>query len=595
MNISSWVEENLLQNESRRLARLQGDLRRQIAAKENYLAELATEIERQQDSLAQLNRTRFSLAGELASLEQQQGSYRASAEAARQAADLAQAELREFIAERERASAELATIANQHHQLSAEMAAIEAAKATERKAIEQLQQQQQRLQQQIARLEAELTATAATVATERERATTAIAAAAAAARDEAEAEMAEIAATVAGARASAEAEMAAARAQIELARAEAGQIRDEAVASAEAEIELARRKFQVETEAVLNTIEREKLEASKAIHFDEQQQLERWRPILAAPLEAEIEALEVENGRLIKLLSAKQGQSLEWQPEQIKQLLVRILDDGSVRPNHLRIAGESESGKSHLVNQLLTSGITAMGLSCDIELYDPYPSDTHWAISPTIADDPEAVVARLAELRELCESASPAKRQRPLLIVLDEGDELIRQFKAAVTDSLKAILKRGRHVNLILWVMGQNGNVKGLAPMDWSDLKNAGAIYLNQVGYDYIKNGLSGRASNTLQGEIDAIAGKHSYYALIHPKGAPRPYAVAVPKRLFPDSPTGEGETPAQAPAQPAQPSGALVCPKCESSKVKKNGTALINGERRARILCHDCGKNSTL
>jgi uncharacterized protein (UPF0335 family) len=587
MSVMSWVESNLLQNESRQLARLQAELRRQIAAKEHYLAELATEIERQQDSLAQLNRTRFSLAGELASLEQQQGSYRASAEAAAAATATAQAELREFIAEQERASAELATIANQHHQLSAELASLEAAKATERKAIEQLQQQQQRLQQQIARLEAELTATAATVATERERATTAIAAAAAAARDEAEAEMAEIAATVAGARASAEAELAGARAEIEAARAHAGQIRDEAIAAAEAEIDLARRRFEVETAAVLNTIEKDKIDATKEINSDQRALLERWGPILTAPLEAEIAELEAENGRLAKLLSAKAGKPLEWQPEQIKQLLVRALDDGNLRPNHLRIAGESESGKSHLVNQLLTSGIAAMGLSCDIELYDPYPSDTHWAISPTIADDPEAVVARLAELRELCESASPAKRQRPLLIVLDEGDELIRQFKTAVTDSLKAILKRGRHVNLILWVMGQNGNVKGLSPMDWSDLKNAGAIYLNQVGYDYIKNGLSGRASNTLQGELDAIAAKHTYYALIHPKGAPRPYAVAVPKRLFPDSPTGVEETPAQAPAQPAPPPGALVCPKCESSRVKRNGGG--------RIYCHDCGKNSTV
>jgi hypothetical protein len=570
---------------------LQAELRRQIAAKDCHLAELATEIERQQQSLAQLNRNRFTLAGELASLEQQQGSYRASAAAARQAADLAQAELREFIAERERAEAELAELAERHSAMAAELTAIEAAKATELAALGQLQAQQQRLQQQIARLEAEIATIRATVATERERAnrelSAELAAAAELARDGAEAEMEAIAATVAGARAEAEAELAAARDEIELARAQASQIRDEAVASAEAEIELARRKFQLEAEAVLNTIEREKLEASKAIHFDEQRQIERWRPILAAPLEAEIEALEVENGRLIKLLSAKQGNSLEWQPEQIKQLLVRALDDGNLRPNHLRIAGESESGKSHLVNQLLTSGIAAMGLSCDIELYDPYPSDTNWAISPTIADDPEAVVARLAELRELCESASPAKRQRPLLIVLDEGDELIRQFKTAVTDSLKAILKRGRHVNLILWVMGQNGNVKGLSPMDWSDLKNAGAIYLNQVGYDYIKNGLSGRASNTLQGEIDAIAGKHSYYALIHPKGAPRPYAVAVPKRLFPDSHTGEGETPAQAPAQPAPPPGALVCPKCQSSKVKRNGGG--------RIYCHDCGKNSTV
>ncbi len=583
MSVMSWVESNLLQNESRQLARLQAELRRQIAAKEHYLAELATEIERQQDSLAQLNRTRFSLAGELASLEQQQGSYRASAEAAAAATATAQAELREFIAEQERASAELATIANQHHQLSAELASLEAAKATERKAIEQLQQQQQRLQQQIARLEAEIVTIRATVATERERAnrelSAELAAAAELARDGAEAEMEAIAATVAGARAEAEAELAAARDEIEAARAHAGQIRDEAVASAEAEIELARRRFDVETTAVLNTIERERIEASKAIHFDEQKQLERWRPILAAPLEAEIEALEVENGRLIKLLSAKAGKPLEWQAEQIAALLTHNRQ-GELGPNHLRIAGASESGKSHLVNQLIAGGLASLGVAATFTVLDPFGSDTTWAIPPTVSDDPELAAATVREWAEAAKDRAN-RLPGPAILVIDEADTLIKDHQLAGT--VKDLIKMGRHANRFIWFCGQNGNaVPGL---QWSDLRNVSGIYLSAVAVDYVENGMKGRDKNRLLGELEALSEKTRYYALIQPKEK-KPYCATVPERLFPDSPTGGRETPAQAPAQQAQPR-ALVCPKCESSRVKRNGGG--------RIYCHDCGKNSTV
>jgi hypothetical protein len=389
-----------------------------------------------------------------------------------------------------------------------------------------------------------------------------------------------IAATVAGARAEAEAELAAARDEIEAARAHAGQIRDEAVASAEAEIELARRKFQVETEAVLNTIEREKLEASKAIHFDEQQQLERWRPILAAPLEAEIEALEVENGRLIKLLSAKAGKPLEWQAEQIAALLTHNRQ-GELGPNHLRIAGASESGKSHLVNQLIAGGLASLGVAATFTVLDPFGSDTQWAISPTVSDDPELAAATVREWADAAKDRAN-RLSSPNILVIDEADTLIKDHQLAGT--VKDLIKMGRHCNRFIWFCGQNGNT--IPGLQWSDLRNVSAIYLSAVAVDYVENGMKGRDRNRLLGELEALSEKTRYYALIQAKEK-KPYCATVPERLFPDSPTGERETPAQAPAQPAPPPGALVCPKCESSRVKRNGGG--------RIYCHDCGKNSTV
>jgi hypothetical protein len=204
-------------------------------------------------------------------------------------------------------------------------------------------------------------------------------------------------------------------------------------------------------------------------------------------------------------------------------------------------------------------------------------------MTPTIADDSEAVLERLNHWRAFCESEESSKRDRPMVIICDESDEMVRQYKDGMVDCIKAIWKRGRHLNVILWLLGQNGNVSQLRPLDWSDLKNAGSVYLNQVSFDYLKNGLKGRNTAALLGELEAIAEKHSYYALIHMKGKPRPYAVAIPKQLFPTAPSA---TPG---ATGATPEPVLKCPKCGSSAVKRAG--FVND--RQRVKCHDCNKQS--
>jgi hypothetical protein len=367
------------------------------------------------------------------------------------------------------------------------------------------------------------------------------------------------------------------------------QIQREMIEAAEREIELSRRQFENERNAAVIQLESDRVSTHKELAMATEAVVERYKPVIEGPLRAEIEALEVELGRLTKKLNAKESKvGFEWTTEQIEALLVRTLEDGTRRPNHLRIAGESESGKSHFVNQLISQGLKHFGLDCDYEVFDPYPSDTRWAIPPTISDDSRAVLDRLTHWKEVIEDQNAAKRERPLVLVCDEADEMIRQYKGDFVECVKAIWKRGRHINVILWLLGQNGNVKALSPLDWSDMKNAGAVYLNQVCFDYLKNAMKGRAMNSLTGELEVIAEKHPYYALVHPKGKSRPYPVAVPKVLFPNTTT---TTPPGATAEPAAESTttAPVCPKCGSTKVKKAGN--LNG--RQRIKCNDCGKQS--
>lgn len=370
-------------------------------------------------------------------------------------------------------------------------------------------------------------------------------------------------------------------------------IQRDMIEAAEREIELSRRQFANENQSAILELEANRVAVHKELTMAQETVIEKYRPTIEGPLRAEIEALEVELGRLSKKLNAKESKvGFEWTTEQIEALLVRTLEDGTRRPNHLRIAGESESGKSHFVNQLISQGLKHFGLECDYELYDPYPSDTRWAIPPTISDDSKAVLARLNHWKEVIEDQDAAKRERPLVLVCDEADEMIRQYKADFVECVKAVWKRGRHLNVILWLLGQNGNVKNLAPLDWSDLKNAGGIYLNQVCFDYLKNAMKGRAMNSLTGELEVIAEKHPYYALVHPKGKSRPYPVAVPKVLFPNTttttPPGATTPPAELPATEAT-TPALVCPKCGSDKVKKSGN--LNG--RQRIRCNSCKRQS--
>jgi len=370
------------------------------------------------------------------------------------------------------------------------------------------------------------------------------------------------------------------------------QIQRDMIEAAEREIELERRAFANERQAAVIQLEADRVAVHKELTMAQETVMEKYRPVIEGPLRAEIEALEIELGRLTKKLTAKESKvGFEWTAEQIEALLVRTLEDGTRRPNHLRIAGESESGKSHFVNQLISQGLQHFGLDCAFELFDPYPSDTRWAIPPTISDDSKAVLARLNHWKEVIEDQNATKRERPLVLVCDEADEMIRQYKGDFVECVKAIWKRGRHLNIILWLLGQNGNVKNLAPLDWSDMKNAGAVYLNQVGFDYLKNAMKGRAMNSLTGELEVIAEKHPYYALVHPKGKSRPYPVAVPKVLFPNTTTPPGATtpPAEATTTTTAPAPAMVCPKCHSSKVKKAGN--LNG--RQRIKCNDCGKQS--
>jgi hypothetical protein len=331
----------------------------------------------------------------------------------------------------------------------------------------------------------------------------------------------------------------------------------------------------IEIEKRKLALEHDKIENEKQVNFQKHKIIEEFKPKLVAPYLQQISTLEEEIVRLHSLLTAKSGKGFEWTLEQIKLFMVKERG-GRLEPNHLRIAGESESGKSHTINQFITQGLQHFGVYCDYEILDPFPSQTEWQVKPTISNNPEGVLERLKHWEEICNDETPGL-EKPLIVVIDEIDRMILKFGKDCVSTLRSIWGGGRHKSIFLWAIGQNANVKKLSPLDWSDLDNCAQIYLNSSALQYIKNGLDGQDTKPLEGELKHVKKSSKFYAVVKVKGLD-PYATARPYNLF-SSPQAEE-------VSQALPS-ALQCSHCLSTDVKKDGK--LNGKQR--VHCKACGK----
>lgn len=334
----------------------------------------------------------------------------------------------------------------------------------------------------------------------------------------------------------------------------------------------------IEIEKRKLALDYEKLEYAKYLSFEKHKIVEEFKPRLIKPYLEQIENLEEEIIRLNSMLTVKSGKLFNWTLEQIRAFMVKERN-GRLEPNHLRIAGESESGKSHTINQFISEGLQHFGVYCNYEILDPFPSQTEWEVTPTISNDCEGVLDRLKHWEQFCNDETPGL-EKPLVIVIDEIDRMILKFGKETVSALRSIWGGGRHKSLFLWVIGQNANVKRLTPLDWSDLDNCGQIYLNSSGLQYIKNGLNGQETKRLEGELRQVKKETEFYAVVKVKGLD-PYAIARPYNLF-SSDTGPGKA--------KEISTVLRCPHCHSENVKRDGK--LNGKQR--VHCKDCGKKGS-
>jgi len=360
------------------------------------------------------------------------------------------------------------------------------------------------------------------------------------------------------------------------------QIKARIAVSEEEELEriaVLRRQFEVEQQAAIVELRSEQIEAAESLKASKSQVIEEYRGAIEGPLLEEIANLTMELGRVKKKISKE---NLNWQPQQIKDFFVKERE-GRAEPTHVRIGGASESGKSYMINQLVSGGLESLGVhEFDVVLLDPYGSDTKWDVKPTVYDDAEAA----AEIvRSWGENAKGDKLPRPTLLMIDEFDTLVSEFD--LSQAVKDVVKLGRHRNRFLWAIGQSGNCpKGF---QLSDLRNLGQLYLGNVAVDYVENGMKGRNKSKWLGELEALREKSRFHAIVQPKDQ-NPYTVLIPAQLFPGVTVPGGGGDSEAPQETA-----LKCPKCGSQQVKRDGTYKYKGTTKQRLKCGDCGKGSSV
>ena len=345
-------------------------------------------------------------------------------------------------------------------------------------------------------------------------------------------------------------------------------------------LQVERGKFDNYRDKEINELERKVRYQEDELKRQTHALLEKHSPAIVAPYIQRIEGLEGEIVSLYSQLTAKAEKSLDWSIGQIEIWLTKKRN-GRIEPQHLRIAGESESGKSHLVNSLISQGLQFFGVEADYQIFDPFPSQSEWAIPPTIANDAPGVLEALQTWASRADDDSPGL-DRSMILVVDEIDRMIMKYGQSMVSCIRSIWAGGRHKGLFLWAIGQNANVKKLSPLDWSDLDNASQIYLNSSALQFIKNGMNGQNTKPIEGTLTHLKSKTRYYAVVKSKGL-EPYAISRPLTLFP--------SPSPGPLEPSPgPTGKplKVCPHCGSNHV--HGGGMVNGKKRA--VCQDCKKS---
>lgn len=157
------------------------------------------------------------------------------------------------------------------------------------------------------------------------------------------------------------------------------------------------------------------------------------------------------------------------------------LTDENRKIQHLKIVGESESGKSSFINNALTV-VRKFASDVVIKLADPLAGvgESKWDMPSEWSDDDgcrEAIewAAELVERRK----QNPRLAHTPTILIVDEIDTVLEGHKD-VSAAVKQVWKQGRHVGVWLWTIGQSVNVTAYPGLNLSDFNNCVCVYLNQ-------------------------------------------------------------------------------------------------------------------
>ena len=201
------------------------------------------------------------------------------------------------------------------------------------------------------------------------------------------------------------------------------------------------------------------------------------------------------------------------------------------RPQHLKICGESESGKSATVSNGIDI-LKGVMPNLRVMLADPLSEtgESSWNIPATWKTDDQCRNA-IKWTAQLVEHRKAGKDQEriPTLVIVDEIDTLLEGSKD-YAGAIKKIWKQGRHQGVWLWVLGQSPNATPFPGFNLSDFNNCICLYLNQTASYAIEQQKS--IPSNLMVKYHDMTETERYITLVKPKRG-KPFITASVK---PDS-----------------------------------------------------------
>ena len=259
---------------------------------------------------------------------------------------------------------------------------------------------------------------------------------------------------------------------------------------------------------------------------------------------------------LIDPLPVLEGDFVEANPvkaiTQNRQQLPEIIDpppDWLIKvclmSNHFRINGQTGSGKSTFVLNLITilvKSFEAKNQDVEIIIIDPkYPFSDWGSYTPRYKGIDESleglqamsksVLERLALARECADHKRPIPDFRPQLWFFDEMDMIVSEYQKEATKNLKIGLKVGRALKVKV-------GYSGVSPLS-SDLKLRRNDFNNSTNFFLGSNGLAGvdeicytrRDKDFYMMQIAAReAVEQKYFALIKAPSLP-PFTAQLPRK----------------------------------------------------------------
>jgi len=213
--------------------------------------------------------------------------------------------------------------------------------------------------------------------------------------------------------------------------------------------------------------------------------------------------------------------------------------DLATQSYHFRICGETGSGKSTFIDNLITCLKNSLGDKVTVILIDPKYPLSDFEIIPKFKGISESfeglaylaseVESRLAKATVCKDSGLPLPKFEPLLFVIDEIDMIMSEYGKPASKLLKIGLKVGRALNIKVAYIGQSPLCSALH-LNKNDFKNSANILLGEMAIVGMNELIYSKNRAIIENELVSRENNGDrYFALIKPMSKPA-FTAKLPK-----------------------------------------------------------------